>query len=122
MCLQPGISDDLKAIKEKVGISSEKQVDFFVLLDNMLAEQVCSTFLERIYNIFRDVGETALKARPTTIWLNDASKGKWTVRKGDRGAHDMGKAPVLLFHFITTLQAVVVLTSSNLGKSSIICM
>ncbi|XP_060090429.1 lysophosphatidic acid phosphatase type 6 [Heteronotia binoei] len=39
VCLQPGISNDLKTIKEKVGINSEKQVDFFVLLDNMFAEQ-----------------------------------------------------------------------------------
>ncbi|XP_077198433.1 lysophosphatidic acid phosphatase type 6 isoform X3 [Paroedura picta] len=42
VCLQPGISDDLKTIKEKVGIDSEKQVDFFVLLDNMFAEQAHS--------------------------------------------------------------------------------
>ncbi|XP_053162675.1 lysophosphatidic acid phosphatase type 6 isoform X2 [Hemicordylus capensis] len=37
--LQPGISDDLKTIKEKMGIDSEKPVDFFLLYDNLFAEQ-----------------------------------------------------------------------------------
>ncbi|XP_074839584.1 lysophosphatidic acid phosphatase type 6 [Carettochelys insculpta] len=38
--LQPGIADDLKMIREAVGIENEKTVDFFLLLDNIFAEQV----------------------------------------------------------------------------------
>uniref|UniRef100_A0A8C3FGA6 Lysophosphatidic acid phosphatase type 6 n=1 Tax=Chrysemys picta bellii TaxID=8478 RepID=A0A8C3FGA6_CHRPI len=38
--LQPGISDDLKMIREEMGIDSEKSVDFFLLLDNIFAELV----------------------------------------------------------------------------------
>ncbi|XP_020754283.2 lysophosphatidic acid phosphatase type 6 isoform X1 [Odocoileus virginianus] len=38
--LQPGISEDLKKVKEEMGIASSDKVDFLVLLDNMAAEQV----------------------------------------------------------------------------------
>lgn len=37
--LQPGISEDLKKVKEGLGIASSDEVDFIVLLDNMAAEQ-----------------------------------------------------------------------------------
>ncbi|XP_055258150.1 lysophosphatidic acid phosphatase type 6 [Moschus berezovskii] len=38
--LQPGISEDLKKVKEGMGIASSDEVDFLALLDNMAAEQV----------------------------------------------------------------------------------
>ncbi|TEA19784.1 hypothetical protein DBR06_SOUSAS22410012 [Sousa chinensis] len=40
--LQPGISEDLKKVKEGMGIASSDGVDFLILLDNMAAEQVHS--------------------------------------------------------------------------------
>ncbi|KAL2771915.1 lysophosphatidic acid phosphatase type 6 isoform 2, partial [Daubentonia madagascariensis] len=40
--LQPGISEDLKKVKEGMGIGSADEVDFLILLDNMAAEQVHS--------------------------------------------------------------------------------
>ncbi|KAF6073810.1 acid phosphatase 6, lysophosphatidic [Phyllostomus discolor] len=38
--LQPGTSEDLKKVKEGMGIASSDGVDFLILLDNMAAEQV----------------------------------------------------------------------------------
>ncbi|XP_074044716.1 lysophosphatidic acid phosphatase type 6 [Macrotis lagotis] len=38
--LQPGISEDLKMVQEEMGIDKSKNVDFFLLLDNALAEKV----------------------------------------------------------------------------------
>ncbi|XP_055212897.1 lysophosphatidic acid phosphatase type 6 isoform X1 [Gorilla gorilla gorilla] len=40
--LQPGISEDLKKVKDRMGIDSSDKVDFFILLDNMAAEQAHS--------------------------------------------------------------------------------
>ncbi|XP_058394954.1 lysophosphatidic acid phosphatase type 6 isoform X2 [Diceros bicornis minor] len=40
--LQPGISEDLKKVKEGMGIASSDGVDFLILFDNMAAEQVHS--------------------------------------------------------------------------------
>uniref|UniRef100_A0A8D0H449 Lysophosphatidic acid phosphatase type 6 n=1 Tax=Sphenodon punctatus TaxID=8508 RepID=A0A8D0H449_SPHPU len=40
VCSQPGISDDLKRIRDEMGIDSENRVDFFLLLDNLFAEQI----------------------------------------------------------------------------------
>ncbi|XP_035303956.1 lysophosphatidic acid phosphatase type 6 isoform X1 [Cricetulus griseus] len=40
--LQPGIAEDLEKVKASVGIDSNDKVDFFVLLDNVAAEQVHS--------------------------------------------------------------------------------
>ncbi|KAJ7320432.1 hypothetical protein JRQ81_019943 [Phrynocephalus forsythii] len=37
--LQPEISEDLNTIKEKMGIANQKAVDFFLLFDNIFAEQ-----------------------------------------------------------------------------------
>lgn len=38
--LQPGISEDLKKVREGMGIASGDGVDFLLLFDNMAAEQV----------------------------------------------------------------------------------
>ncbi|KAK2084145.1 Lysophosphatidic acid phosphatase type 6 [Saguinus oedipus] len=40
--LQPGISEDLKKVKEGMGVDSSDEVDFLVLLDNVAAEQAHS--------------------------------------------------------------------------------
>ncbi|KAG8535095.1 hypothetical protein GDO81_029454, partial [Engystomops pustulosus] len=37
---QPGMTDDLKKLQQELNIEDTKQVDFFLLLDNLQAEQV----------------------------------------------------------------------------------
>ncbi|XP_053242422.1 lysophosphatidic acid phosphatase type 6 [Podarcis raffonei] len=39
LLLQPGIAEDLKTIKEKMGLDSKNGADFFLLFDNIFAEQ-----------------------------------------------------------------------------------
>ncbi|KAL0590976.1 Lysophosphatidic acid phosphatase type 6 [Plecturocebus cupreus] len=40
--LQPGISEDLKKVKEGMGVDSSDEIDFLILLDNVAAEQAHS--------------------------------------------------------------------------------
>ncbi|XP_010831546.1 PREDICTED: lysophosphatidic acid phosphatase type 6 [Bison bison bison] len=63
--LQPGISEDLKKVKEGMGIASSDEVDFLVLLDNMAAEQVhslpsCPTLKRFAWMIEQRAVDTAL--------------------------------------------------------------
>ncbi|XP_059942944.1 lysophosphatidic acid phosphatase type 6 isoform X1 [Mesoplodon densirostris] len=63
--LQPGISEDLKKVKERMGIASSDGVDFLTLLDNMAAEQVhsllsCPTLKRFAWMIERRAVDTAL--------------------------------------------------------------
>uniref|UniRef100_A0AC11DJM8 Acid phosphatase 6, lysophosphatidic n=1 Tax=Ovis aries TaxID=9940 RepID=A0AC11DJM8_SHEEP len=63
--LQPGISEDLKKVKEGMGIASSDEVDFLVLLDNMAAEQVhnlpsCPTLKRFAWMIEQRAVDTAM--------------------------------------------------------------
>ncbi|KAJ1064417.1 hypothetical protein K5549_015512 [Capra hircus] len=63
--LQPGISEDLKKVKEAMGIASSDEVDFLVLLDNMAAEQVhnlpsCPTLKRFAWMIEQRAVDTAM--------------------------------------------------------------
>ncbi|KAM9108926.1 lysophosphatidic acid phosphatase type 6 isoform 2-T2 [Megaptera novaeangliae] len=63
--LQPGISEDLKKVKEGMGIASSDGVDFLILLDNMAAEQVhslpsCPTLKRFAWMIEQRAVDTAL--------------------------------------------------------------
>ncbi|XP_032463827.1 lysophosphatidic acid phosphatase type 6 [Phocoena sinus] len=63
--LQPGISEDLKKVKEGMGIAGSDGVDFLILLDNMAAEQVhslpsCPTLKRFAWMIEQRAVDTAL--------------------------------------------------------------
>ncbi|XP_058926822.1 lysophosphatidic acid phosphatase type 6 [Kogia breviceps] len=63
--LQPGISEDLKKVKEGMGIASSDGVDFLILLDNVAAEQVhslpsCPTLKRFAWMIEQRAVDTAL--------------------------------------------------------------
>ncbi|XP_007528735.2 lysophosphatidic acid phosphatase type 6 [Erinaceus europaeus] len=81
--LQPGISEDLKKVKEGVGIASDG-IDFFNLLDNVAAEQVhsllsCSTLKRFARMIEQRAVDTAL----------------YIMQKEDREALQMAVGPLL---------------------------
>lgn len=68
LLLQPGIAEDLKTIKEKMGLDSKNGADFFLLFDNIFAEQVCCAFVgTSLFSLAiqvdscRSVGEAVLK-------------------------------------------------------------
>ncbi|XP_054419336.1 lysophosphatidic acid phosphatase type 6 isoform X2 [Pteronotus mesoamericanus] len=63
--LQPGISEDLKKVKEGLGIDNSDEVDFLILFDNMAAEQVhgllsCPMLKRFAWNIEQRAVDTAL--------------------------------------------------------------
>uniref|UniRef100_UPI004038DEFF lysophosphatidic acid phosphatase type 6-like isoform X1 n=1 Tax=Callospermophilus lateralis TaxID=76772 RepID=UPI004038DEFF len=60
--LQPQISEDLKEVKEGMGLNSSIEVDFFILLDNMAANRYTAS-------------RAAPPCRDSPRWL---SRGPWT--------------------------------------------
>nr|XP_012327414.1 lysophosphatidic acid phosphatase type 6 [Aotus nancymaae] len=82
--LQPGISEDLKKVKEGMGIDSSDEVDFLILLDNVAAEQAHSLptcpMLERFARIIEQ------RAVDTSLYI---------LQKEDRESLQMAVGPFL---------------------------
>ncbi|XP_004469024.2 lysophosphatidic acid phosphatase type 6 [Dasypus novemcinctus] len=82
--LQPGISEDLKAVKEGMGIGSGDGVDFLVLLDNVAAEQVHS--LPSCPVLKRFVQTIEQRAVDTALYI---------LQREDRESLQMAIGPIL---------------------------
>lgn len=82
--LQPGISEDLEKVKAGVGINSSDEVDFFVLLDNVAAEQVHSL-----------LSCPALKRFAQMIEQRAVEAALYTLQQEDREGIQMAVGPFL---------------------------
>lgn len=82
--LQPGISEDLEKVKAGVGINSSDEVDFFVLLDNVAAEQVHSL-----------LSCPALKRFAQMIEQRAVETALYTLQQEDREGIQMAVGPFL---------------------------
>lgn len=81
---QPGISEDLKKVKAGVGITDSDNVDFFILLDNMVAEQAHSI-----------LSSPALKRFAQLIEQRAVDMALYMLQQEDRESIQMAVGPFL---------------------------
>ncbi|KAM5256853.1 lysophosphatidic acid phosphatase type 6 [Ctenodactylus gundi] len=82
--LQPKISEDLKKVKEGIGVDSSDELDFLILLDNVAAEQVHSLPSCPMLKRFAQVIEQ--RAVDTALYI---------LQQGDRESLQMAVGPFL---------------------------